>query len=106
MPPALRLLSVLGPRQASFKALTQLLTQEDGTSHLRKVFSISLPSRRILEARVFGKAVVDAAMNASETATKANPNFDAAVEEVFQTANHNGIKITRDLAIRMLEPFF
>jgi phage terminase small subunit len=56
--------------------------------------------------QVFGKAVVDAAMNASETASKANPNFDAAVEEVFQTANDAGIRITRGLAIRMLEPLF
>jgi hypothetical protein len=50
------------------------------------------------------KAVVDAAMNDSDIVSP--PNFDAAVEEVFRIANPNGIRITRDLAIRMLEPLF
>lgn len=55
---------------------------------------------------MFGKAVFDAAMNDSDTINQGNANFDAAVEEVFQTANTVGIKISREFVIRMLEPYF
>jgi len=37
--------------------------------------------------------------------TKENANLDAAVDELIQKAKNLGITVTRELAVRKLEPF-